>query len=127
MRSGVGSVVAALMMLASACLPRPAMALESDATVKYALFDHTFADHRRTLYCHCPFDTDRRVDHQACGDINPTNSVRSRRIEVDHVMPASWIGRPATMKAAATQSPSDQRHRRSAQRVLVNPQLTRSD
>jgi len=93
MRSGVGAFCAALLMLVPVGLPGPAAAFQSYAAVKRALFDQVFAEERRTLYCGCPFDADRRPDLEACGYHSPGDSKRSRRIEVDHVVPASWIGK----------------------------------
>lgn len=92
MRSGVGIGIAAGLTLASAGLPGPALAFESYAAVKRALYDQVFAEDRRTLYCGCPFDADRRPDLEACGYVSPGSSERARRVEVDHVVPASWIG-----------------------------------
>ena len=92
MRSGVGILLGALLTLVPASLPGPAMALDSYAAVKRALYDQVFAEDRRTLYCACPFDADRRLDTGACGYVSPDGGERSRRVEVEHVVPASWIG-----------------------------------
>lgn len=92
MRSGVGAALGALLALVPVWSPGPASALESYAAVKRALFEQVFAQERRTLYCDCPFDADRRLDLGACGYVSPGGGERSRRIEVDHVVPASWLG-----------------------------------
>ena len=92
MRSGVGILLGALLTLVPAMIPGPAQAAESYATVKRALYDQVFADDRRTLYCSCPFDARRKPDLAACGYVSPGGGERSRRVEVEHVVPASWIG-----------------------------------
>lgn len=92
MVSGVGILRGALLALALAILPGPAFAFESYGAVKRALFENVFSEDRRTLYCGCAFDADRRPDLETCGYVSPGNSERSKRIEVDHVVPASWIG-----------------------------------
>lgn len=92
MRSGVGILLGALLTLVPALLPGPALALDSYAAVKRALYEQVFADDRRTLYCACPFDASRRLDTDSCGYVSPAGSERSRRVEVEHVIPASWIG-----------------------------------
>ena len=91
MRSGVG-IVAAVLMLVPVWPPGPAFAFETYAAVKRALYSQVFSRDRRTLYCACPFDADRRPDLQACGYTSPGNGERARRVEVEHVVPASWIG-----------------------------------
>ena len=93
MRSGVGIVTAAVLMLVPAWPPGPAFAFQNYSAVKRALFDQVIAEDRQTLYCGCPFDTDRRPDLETCGYVSPGGGERSRRIEVEHVVPASWIGR----------------------------------
>lgn len=92
MRSGVGILCGALLLLVSGWLPGPALALESYASVKRALYAEVFADDRTTLYCGCPFDADRRLDLKACGYESLRGGKRSKRVEVEHVVPASWIG-----------------------------------
>ena len=92
MRSGVGILLGALLMLVPVCLPGPASALESYAAVKRILYAEVFADNRETLYCGCPFNADRRLDLKACGYDSPRGGRRANRVEVEHVVPASWIG-----------------------------------
>jgi len=92
MWSGVGTVLVAL-LLASVNVPRPALALDSYRTVKQALYNEVFASTPRTLYCRCPFDKGRKPDLGICGYRSPSHGERSRRVEVEHVVPASWLGR----------------------------------
>jgi deoxyribonuclease-1 len=91
MRLGVGTLCGAL-LLASVITPGPASALESYQAVKQALYDDVFAASRETLYCRCPFDARRRLDLRACGYLSPGGGERATRVEVEHVVPASWIG-----------------------------------
>ncbi|MGI9494362.1 MAG: endonuclease I family protein [Geminicoccaceae bacterium] len=91
MRSGVSAVLGAL-MLASVTVPGPALALDGYQAVKRALYKQVFASNRETLYCRCPFNDGREPDLGACGYQSPGSSERAGRIEVEHVVPASWIG-----------------------------------
>ncbi len=91
MWSGVGTVLGAL-LLASVNVPRPALALDSYRAVKQALYHQVFASVPRTLYCQCPFDEKRKPDLNTCGYRSPTHGERARRVEVEHVVPASWLG-----------------------------------
>ncbi len=59
---------------------------------KRLLYDVIFGDRRKTLYCGCPFDASRRPDLAACGYRSQGNAERAARVEVEHVVPASWIG-----------------------------------
>jgi deoxyribonuclease-1 len=92
MRSGVGILWGAMLALVLAWSPGPALAFETYGAVKRALYEEVFATNRRTLYCGCPFNAERRPDLQACGYLSPGGGKRSKRIEVEHVIPASWIG-----------------------------------
>jgi len=92
MRSGVGILLGAMLTLVSAFSSGPALAFKHYGDVKRALFNQVFVEQRQTLYCGCPFDAERRPDLKACGYLSPKNSDRAKRIEVDHVVPASWIG-----------------------------------
>jgi deoxyribonuclease-1 len=66
---------------------------DSYAVVKRELFEDVFADHRQTLYCGCAFDRAKRPDLTACGYQSRGDAMRARRVEVEHVVPASWLGR----------------------------------
>lgn len=96
MRSGVGILCGAMLALVLAWSPGPASALQNYSAVKRALYEQVFTQDRRTLYCRCPFDAGRRPDLQACGYLSPGGGERSKRIEVEHVVPASWIGQGRT-------------------------------
>ena len=92
MRSGVGILLGALLALVPGLPPGPAHAFDNYASVKRALYQQIFAEERKTLYCDCPFDAERRPDLRACGFGSARTSERATRIEVEHVVPASWIG-----------------------------------
>jgi deoxyribonuclease-1 len=92
MRSGVRILLGAMLALVPGLPPGPAWGLDGYAEIKRALYDQVFAERRETLYCACPFDADRRPDLAACGYASRRNGQRSRRIEIEHVVPASWIG-----------------------------------
>ncbi|MGH1483276.1 MAG: hypothetical protein ACRBM6_31995 [Geminicoccales bacterium] len=89
MPSGVGTLESAL-LLASVISPGPAFALESYRSVKEALYSQVFASAGKTLCCQCSFNTKRKID--PCGYLSPDGSERAKHVEVDHVVPASWIG-----------------------------------
>jgi deoxyribonuclease I len=63
----------------------------SYAQVKRWLYDEVFADRRETLYCGCAYDQERRPDAASCGYVPRSDNERARRIEVEHVIPVSWI------------------------------------
>ena len=57
----------------------------------YTVYD----DHRDTLYCGCSYDTSRRkINTEQCGYQINEDRVRGNRIEAEHIVPASWIGKP---------------------------------
>ncbi len=60
--------------------------------VKRALYRDVFADQARTLYCGCPYDTARRPDLGSCGYRPGPDLTRAKRVEVEHVVPAAWLG-----------------------------------
>ena len=91
MRSGVGILLGALLLLAPGRLPGPALASESYAAIKRALYQQVFAEHRTTLYCGCPFNAAKKPDLQACGYVSQ-GGTRANRVEIEHVVPASRIG-----------------------------------
>lgn len=69
------------------------------------LFEEVVAGRRETLYCCCAFDRSKRPDLASCGyvPLRP-GSERAQRVEVEHVIPASWIGgdRPCWRQAICT-------------------------
>lgn len=61
---------------------------------KHWLYD-IHADHRIDFYCGCGFDKSRRkIDTRECGYKIQEDRTRGGRIEAEHVIPASWFGKP---------------------------------
>lgn len=57
---------------------------------------HEEIDYQFTLYCSCPYlrttTSGGQVVREACGVETRSNETRSRRIEWEHIVPASWYG-----------------------------------
>jgi deoxyribonuclease-1 len=51
-----------------------------------------FGSHHETLYCHCAFDNDLRVDLASCGMQAASAFKRASRVEWEHMMPAENFG-----------------------------------
>ena len=88
--------VAAALLVSSA----PAMGQSPntfDAAKKLLSDIHEGIGHLETLYCGCPYTRTGRsggdVDRDACGLEARKNDDRSDRLEWEHVVPASWLGR----------------------------------
>lgn len=69
----------------------PAIA-DTYGLTKRRLFEVVLADRRETAYCGCRFDADKRPDFAGCGYVPIERDERALRVEVEHVVPASWIG-----------------------------------
>ena len=52
-----------------------------------------YRDHRTTAYCKCAFDEELTVDLTSCGYVPLTDSPRAHRVEWEHLVPASVLGR----------------------------------
>lgn len=72
-------------------LERPTIARNYTQTKRW-LFEEVLAGHRETLYCACRFDDAKRADLASCGYVAASNPERAARVEVEHVVPASWLG-----------------------------------
>ncbi|HSW61223.1 MAG TPA: endonuclease [bacterium] len=48
---------------------------------------------RKTFYCGCRYDEKLNVDLESCGYISPKNKKRSKRVEWEHIVPASAFGK----------------------------------
>ena len=66
--------------------------VDNYAIAKRLLYGEVFAGQRETLYCGCRFDAERVPDLAGSGYVTRGNPERAGRIEVEHVVPASWIG-----------------------------------
>lgn len=57
---------------------------------------HEEIDHKETIYCGCTYERTTRsggeVDRESCGLKTRSNDLRSKRVEWEHVVPASWFG-----------------------------------
>lgn len=62
---------------------------------KTVLHRDVYRDHRRTLYCDCPYDEDKKVQPEGCFS-SRLNNRRSRRVEWEHIVPASYFGSQRT-------------------------------
>lgn len=51
-----------------------------------------WAEHRETLYCHCPFDKQGNINYAQCA-YNAQDQHRGKKMEWEHVVPVSWFGR----------------------------------
>ena len=51
-----------------------------------------FSDNKETLYCHCKYDKYGKVDLKSCGMSSAKGKKRARRIEWEHIVPASNFG-----------------------------------
>lgn len=69
----------------------PAIA-SSYSSTKRRLFEFVVGDRPLTAYCGCRFDAAKRPDHASCGYRPIDDDERANRVEVEHVVPASWIG-----------------------------------
>ncbi|WP_208976368.1 endonuclease [Polycladidibacter hongkongensis] len=49
---------------------------------------------RHSFYCACAFDSDKQVAPQQCGYESRKNEKRGKRIEWEHIVPASRFGQP---------------------------------
>ena len=54
--------------------------------------DTIYPDHRLTLYCGCGFTKDKEILPDACGYEPRNDDPRARRMEWEHVVPASRLG-----------------------------------
>ncbi|MEE2901861.1 MAG: endonuclease [Myxococcota bacterium] len=55
-----------------------------------------YRNHRKTLYCGCPFDSELNIELSKCAFQPEKPSKRIRRVEWEHVVPASILGRTSS-------------------------------
>lgn len=59
--------------------------------------NHVYFDHTKELYCGCNFnwvgESGGRIDFRSCNYSPRNDNERARRIEWEHIVPASWFGR----------------------------------
>jgi deoxyribonuclease-1 len=88
------SLLTVLLCTTAALAQEPPSSFQS---AKKLLADlHEQIDYQYTLYCGCPYTrtttSGGSVDREACGVTARSNETRSKRIEWEHVVPASWFG-----------------------------------
>ena len=49
-------------------------------------------DHAKTFYCGCAFSSSKAIDLKSCGYTPRSSAKRARRVEFEHVVPASELG-----------------------------------
>jgi len=59
---------------------------------KKLLYGKVYKGHRETLYCGCSYTKHRKVNLNSCGVKPRKNAKRAKRIEAEHVFPASQFG-----------------------------------
>ncbi len=69
----------------------PSVGYASFSAAKRAMVE-VYADRPVTFYCGCSY-AQGRIDASSCGLQARKNHVRSVRLEWEHVVPASWLGR----------------------------------
>lgn len=52
-----------------------------------------YTEHRITIYSGCSYNPEYEVDYSNCGWVSRSNSSRSRKVEWEHVVPASTFGK----------------------------------
>lgn len=75
----------------------PTRPIGTFATAKAIARDRIYLDHRKTLYCGCDFTPSQTrsggvIDATACGYEARSNEARGKRLEWEHIMPASTFG-----------------------------------
>lgn len=51
-----------------------------------------YKNHRETFYCGCKFNIHRKIDLNSCGYKIRKNAFRAKRLEWEHIVPASFFG-----------------------------------
>ena len=66
------------------------------AAARDRLYEKVYADRRESFYCGCRYSDKLRVSAGSCGYETYGNADRAKRVEAEHIIPASWIGRGRT-------------------------------
>ncbi len=75
--------------------------IETFSEAKDVLHKKIFTETLRVdLYCSCPYSADKVIDLAACGVTPRANAARAKRLEWEHVVPASHYGRSLTCWAS---------------------------
>lgn len=100
-RCGLGAVIFAFALgvfgIAQLRAEPPARPIGSFATAKKIARDTIYVDKPITLYCACDYQPSSsrsggRIDTFQCGYLPRKNEKRGRRLEWEHIMPASFFG-----------------------------------
>lgn len=73
--------------------PNEFIASFSKAKVLLHKVIHSESASRKTFYCGCSYDEKLNVDFESCGYIPGKNRKRAKRVEWEHIVPASVFGR----------------------------------
>lgn len=65
----------------------------SFSTAKKKAFKDVYFDHKTSFYCNCKFEKLKTIDRESCGYEPRKDNDRAKRIEWEHVVPASRFGR----------------------------------
>jgi len=70
-------------------LPHPP---KSFSQTKKVLYEQVYKNHKKTFYCQCKFNKNKKVYLSTCGVKPRSNVKRAKRIEAEHVFPAHQFG-----------------------------------
>jgi len=94
----ITSIVLALTITSLQAAEEPKPPTSFNSAKKFLADLHEEIGHLETIYCGCPYKrtptSGGRVDREACGLVTRSNETRSKRVEWEHVVPASWFGQP---------------------------------
>jgi deoxyribonuclease-1 len=65
---------------------------KSFSQAKKLLYTEVYKGHPYTFYCHCKFDSKRKVDLTGCNVQARSNEKRAQQLEAEHVFPAYHFG-----------------------------------
>lgn len=65
----------------------------SFSTAKRLLYEQVYAGHQKTFYCGCTFTKTNRVYLGSCNANYRKNEARAKRLEAEHIFPASHFGK----------------------------------
>lgn len=105
-------------------LPRPPRPHDFDAAKRLLESRVHGEGHRRELYCGCAYDAHKAIDFADCASAHPYTPIerhasRAGRMEWEHVVPASWIGRTMPCWSESTDGRSHRDHCRATDRAFA--------
>lgn len=92
------AAVLILALAAPAFADPPSRPVSSFSKAKKIARDNIYVGHQTTLYCGCKYVRNKtgsggRISNLACGYEPRKNAFRGKRLEWEHIMPASFFGR----------------------------------